>query len=82
MRWRRTVAKLRMRAALKGLLRDVEEEAKEDEARERAPDPILRPLELRITFNALKLRWSEANVLGETLRTGTRCCGTGKRWPR
>lgn len=66
-RWQRFVRKLHVRAALKDLLRDAEEEAKEDDERENAPpDPILRPLELNvITFNALKLRLPEANVQGE-----------------
>jgi endonuclease/exonuclease/phosphatase family metal-dependent hydrolase len=64
-RWRRFVLKLNVRAALKDLLLDAEEEAKEDDERENAaPDPILRPLELRIcSFNALKLRLSNPKTL-------------------
>ena len=64
-RWRRFVLKLHVRAALKDLLFDAEAEAKEDDERENAPpDPILRPLELRIcSFNALKLRLSNPKTL-------------------
>ena len=64
-RWRRFVLKFHVRAALKGLLLDAEEEAKADDERENAaPDPILRPLELRIcSFNALKLRLSNPKTL-------------------